>query len=148
MAEEDQDVKPLEILQSMIDIFAERLVGLRTQCSTSNELTQSEIRTLEVNTFEFFIRISLQIGSNFVNSPANILSVLHPTLIWCAFIWMPWNSCQDIPNRSYRFTFKVIERNWVWISEDGSGIHIQCVVRVHCCWHTFSEKLILLSPDC
>lgn len=49
MAEEDQDVKPLEILQSMIDIFAERLVGLRTQCSTSNELTQSEIRTLEVN---------------------------------------------------------------------------------------------------
>lgn len=49
MAEKDQDVETLEFSQSMIDIFAERLVGLRTQCSTSNELTQSEIRTLEVN---------------------------------------------------------------------------------------------------
>lgn len=50
MAEEDQDGKQsLGILQSMIDIFAERLVGLRTQCSTSNELTQREIRTLEVS---------------------------------------------------------------------------------------------------
>lgn len=48
MAEDDQDVKP-EILQSVIDTFANRLVGLRTQCSTSNELTQSEIRALEVN---------------------------------------------------------------------------------------------------
>lgn len=51
MAEEDQDVKPLDVLQSMIDIFADRLVGLRTQCSTSAELTQREIRTLEVTIY-------------------------------------------------------------------------------------------------
>lgn len=45
----DQDIRPaLDILQSMIDISADRLVGLRTQCSTSVELTQREIRTLEV----------------------------------------------------------------------------------------------------
>lgn len=44
MAEEDQDA----VLQPMIDTFADRLVGLRTQCSTSVELTQREIRTLEV----------------------------------------------------------------------------------------------------
>lgn len=38
----------LNIVQSMIDVSAERLEGLRTQCATSVELTQQEIRTLEV----------------------------------------------------------------------------------------------------
>lgn len=38
----------LHIIQSMIDVSAERLEGLRTQCATSAELTQQEIRTLEV----------------------------------------------------------------------------------------------------
>ncbi|XKL63629.1 hypothetical protein PGB90_005993 [Kerria lacca] len=55
MAEDDQDVKP-EILQSVIDTFANRLVGLRTQCSTSNELTQSEIRALEGKLIKLFSR--------------------------------------------------------------------------------------------
>lgn len=36
------------MVQSMIDISAEHLEGLRTQCATSAELTQQEIRTLEV----------------------------------------------------------------------------------------------------
>lgn len=52
MADEssDQDLrKYLQILQSMIDVSAERLEGLRTQCATSAELTQQEIRTLEVS---------------------------------------------------------------------------------------------------
>lgn len=40
--------KNLYIMQSMIDVSAERLEGLRTQCATSAELTQQEIRTLEV----------------------------------------------------------------------------------------------------
>lgn len=40
--------RDLDMLQSMIDISAERLEGLRTQCATSAELTQQEIRTLEV----------------------------------------------------------------------------------------------------
>ncbi|EZA49190.1 kinase suppressor of Ras 2 isoform X2 [Ooceraea biroi] len=39
--------RALEVVQSMIDISADRLEGLRTQCSTSAELTQQEIRTLE-----------------------------------------------------------------------------------------------------
>jgi kinase suppressor of Ras 2 len=38
----------LDVVQSMIDISADRLEGLRTQCATSAELTQQEIRTLEV----------------------------------------------------------------------------------------------------
>lgn len=48
--ETDQDtIQHLYNLQSMIDVSAERLEGLRTQCATSDELTQQEIRTLEVN---------------------------------------------------------------------------------------------------
>lgn len=41
--------KNLQVIQSMIDASAERLDGLRTQCATSAELTQQEIRTLEVS---------------------------------------------------------------------------------------------------
>ena len=51
MADEDaeQEIRrALDVVQSMIDISADRLEGLRTQCSTSAELTQQEIRTLEV----------------------------------------------------------------------------------------------------
>ncbi|XP_072385303.1 kinase suppressor of Ras 2 [Diabrotica undecimpunctata] len=50
MADEgsDQEVrKTLHMIQSMIDVSAQRLEGLRTQCATSAELTQQEIRTLE-----------------------------------------------------------------------------------------------------
>lgn len=35
--------------QAMIDINAEHLESLRTQCFTSSELTQNEIRGLEVS---------------------------------------------------------------------------------------------------
>lgn len=51
MADDDAGVeleRALDVLQSMIDISADRLEGLRTQCATSAELTQQEIRTLEV----------------------------------------------------------------------------------------------------
>ncbi|XP_043464776.1 kinase suppressor of Ras 2 [Leptopilina heterotoma] len=53
MADEDAEqeirsaLNDVYVVQSMIDISAERLEGLRTQCSTSAELTQQEIRTLE-----------------------------------------------------------------------------------------------------
>lgn len=41
-------IQTIETIQSMIDVSADILEGLRTQCSTSAELTQQEIRTLEV----------------------------------------------------------------------------------------------------
>ncbi|KAI4484473.1 hypothetical protein M0804_007039 [Polistes exclamans] len=44
---EQETRRALDVVQSMIDISADRLEGLRTQCSTSAELTQQEIRTLE-----------------------------------------------------------------------------------------------------
>lgn len=44
-------VQMIQTIQSMIDVSADRLEGLRTQCSTSAELTQQEIRTLEVTLY-------------------------------------------------------------------------------------------------
>lgn len=37
-----------ELIQNMIDISISSLQGLRTKCAASNDLTQQEIRTLEV----------------------------------------------------------------------------------------------------
>ncbi|KAJ0176406.1 hypothetical protein K1T71_007585 [Dendrolimus kikuchii] len=62
-AENDYDIKrvrdaiqTIETIQSMIDVSADRLEGLRTQCSTSAELTQQEIRTLEGKLVKHFSR--------------------------------------------------------------------------------------------
>lgn len=44
----------LDVIKSMIDISAERLESLRTQCATSAELTQQEIRTLEAKLVKMF----------------------------------------------------------------------------------------------
>lgn len=50
-AAEPEVRRALEVVQSMIDISANHLEGLRTRCVTSAELTQQEIRTLEVIIF-------------------------------------------------------------------------------------------------
>lgn len=42
-----------ELVQNMIDISISSLEGLRTKCATSNDLTQKEIRTLEVSAANF-----------------------------------------------------------------------------------------------
>ncbi|KAJ8722313.1 hypothetical protein PYW08_004715 [Mythimna loreyi] len=49
-------IQTIETIQSMIDVSADRLEGLRTQCSTSAELTQQEIRTLEGKLVKHFSR--------------------------------------------------------------------------------------------
>lgn len=55
--EPEQEIRrALDVLQSMIDISADRLEGLRTQCATSAELTQQEIRTLEGKLIKLFSR--------------------------------------------------------------------------------------------
>lgn len=43
-----QTIQTLLDINAMIDIHAKHLEGLRTQCSTSAELIQQEIRTIEV----------------------------------------------------------------------------------------------------
>ena len=67
MAEEDSDAetrRSLDVVQSMIDISADRLQGLRTQCATSVELTRQEIRTLEVTVPSALISTPLVALSN------------------------------------------------------------------------------------
>uniref|UniRef100_A0A8D8M8Z4 Kinase suppressor of Ras 2 n=1 Tax=Cacopsylla melanoneura TaxID=428564 RepID=A0A8D8M8Z4_9HEMI len=48
--------RALDVNQSMIDISADRLERLRTQCVTSAELTQHEIRTIEGKLIKLFSR--------------------------------------------------------------------------------------------
>jgi len=40
--------------QAMIDMNADHLEGLRTQCAVTAELTQNEIRILEMRTLEVY----------------------------------------------------------------------------------------------
>lgn len=54
MAEEE-----LEVIQSMIEITADRLERLRTQCATSAELTQQETRSLELKLIRMFCKLLL-----------------------------------------------------------------------------------------
>lgn len=49
----------LEVIQSMIDISADRLERLRTQCATSAELTQQETRSLESKLVRMFCELLL-----------------------------------------------------------------------------------------
>lgn len=44
----------VDVIQSMIDISSDRLEALRTQCVTSAELTQQEIRKLETKLVKMF----------------------------------------------------------------------------------------------
>lgn len=50
----------LDVIQSMIDISADRLEGLRTQCNSSAELTQHEIRTLESKLVKMFSELLIR----------------------------------------------------------------------------------------
>lgn len=59
----------LLVVQSMIDISADRLDGLRTQCATSAELTQQEIRTLEGKLVKLYSRLLLS-KSSYIESGA------------------------------------------------------------------------------
>ncbi|XP_018604299.1 kinase suppressor of Ras 1-like isoform X2 [Scleropages formosus] len=45
-----------ELLQNMIDISILSLQGLRTKCAASNDLTQQEIRTLEVKLMQYICK--------------------------------------------------------------------------------------------
>ena len=44
------------LLQDLIDISLSNLRGLRTKCAASNDLTQQEIRTLEVKLIDYIHR--------------------------------------------------------------------------------------------
>uniref|UniRef100_A0ABD2XN80 Kinase suppressor of Ras 2 n=1 Tax=Trichogramma kaykai TaxID=54128 RepID=A0ABD2XN80_9HYME len=73
--------RALEVIQSMIDISADRLEGLRTQCSTSVELTQQEIRTLEGKLIKLFARLIITKEKlAYESSPVDIRQTLQQWL--------------------------------------------------------------------
>lgn len=61
----------LDVIQDMIDISADRLEGLRTQCSTSATLTQKEIRSLETKLVRMFSELLLTKARLNERIPAN-----------------------------------------------------------------------------
>lgn len=54
-------IQTLLDINAMIDIHAKHLEGLRTQCSTSAELIQQEIRTIEVKQLHFIAYFLLDV---------------------------------------------------------------------------------------
>ena len=64
-SEEDPVKKALDqcmMIQSVIDFTAKHLYGLRTQCATTEEITQNEIRESEVR-FSFVFKTKLWVTS-------------------------------------------------------------------------------------
>lgn len=53
-----------ELIQNMIEISISSLQGLRTKCAASNDLTQQEIRTLEVRGPLFFFFTTQKMNEN------------------------------------------------------------------------------------
>lgn len=71
----------IEVLQSMIDISADRLDGLRTQCVTSSELTRQEIRTLETKLVRMFSELLAAKASLSKRPTSCEYTIIDPELI-------------------------------------------------------------------
>lgn len=99
-----------ELVQNMIDISISSLEGLRTKCATSNDLTQKEIRTLEVSTVIF---IFSQCTSFSINTPraVTVLFLGHSAYVYMLLLFFSpagatWNCgvtalmCKDLSSQS------------------------------------------------
>ncbi|RZF34514.1 hypothetical protein LSTR_LSTR011756 [Laodelphax striatellus] len=81
---EQAEVKNLYVNQKMIDVSADRLDGLRTQCATSAELTQQEIRTLEgklIKLFSYQLVAKSKIPEDVLPSEMKLLPSIHQWLM-------------------------------------------------------------------
>lgn len=67
-----------ELIQNMIDISISSLQGLRTKCAASNDLTQQEIRTLEVTSFSDVPEPGPAIESSLVKLRSHEAPTLRP----------------------------------------------------------------------
>lgn len=71
----------IDVLQSMLDISAERLNGLRKKCVTSSELTRQEIRTLETKLVRMFSELLTKKSSLLKRSLSNNCAEIDSDLI-------------------------------------------------------------------
>lgn len=67
-----------ELIQNMIEISISSLQGLRTKCAASNDLTQQEIRTLEVMSFSHMSQPRPAIESSLVKLRSHEALILCP----------------------------------------------------------------------
>ncbi|KAI8437144.1 hypothetical protein MSG28_010493 [Choristoneura fumiferana] len=91
-------VEMVETIQSMIDVSADRLEGLRTQCSTSAELTQQEIRTLEGKLLKHFSR-QLVIKARFEDELQRALGDVPCLPQWLRVVGLSAEAIQAVCNR-------------------------------------------------
>lgn len=78
----------IEVIQSMIDISADRLEALRTQCATSAELTQLEIRTLETKLVKMFSELLISKAKLSERLPKGITSTGTELKQWLRVVGM------------------------------------------------------------
>lgn len=81
-----------ELVQNMIDISISSLEGLRTKCATSNDLTQKEIRTLEVSKHPF---AWAQMYVSFAPQPSCISTNVTRVYV-CAGARCTWNNSASL----------------------------------------------------
>ncbi|XP_045448169.1 kinase suppressor of Ras 2 [Melitaea cinxia] len=91
-------IQMIETIQSMIDVSADRLEGLRTQCSTSAELTQQEIRTLEGKLVKHFSR-QLVIKAQFVEEIQRELGHVPSLRQWLRVVGLSVDAIEAVLSR-------------------------------------------------
>ncbi|CAH2095870.1 unnamed protein product [Euphydryas editha] len=91
-------IQMIETIQSMIDVSADRLEGLRTQCSTSAELTQQEIRTLEGKLVKHFSR-QLVIKAQFVEEIQRELGHVPSLRQWLRVVGLSIDAIEAVLSR-------------------------------------------------
>lgn len=86
-----------ELVQNMIDISISSLEGLRTKCATSNDLTQKEIRTLEVSTiWAEWLKFCCASSSKSIRKAVTVcyLFLGHCAFFFIAFSTINGNCCR------------------------------------------------------
>lgn len=89
--------------QAMIDINSEHLDGLRTQCATSVELTQNEIRALETKLIKLFSR--QVVAKKKYSGTENVAELQHypKLLLWLKVVGLSAKSIEGLSNKLTTF---------------------------------------------
>lgn len=72
----------IDVIQSMIDLSSDRLEALRTQCVTSAELTQEEIRKLETKLVKMFAELLITQAQLTKQLPKGLSSTGSELKLW------------------------------------------------------------------
>lgn len=89
--------------QAMIDINSEHLDGLRTECATSAELTQHEIRALETKLIKLFSRQVLAKRKCGECENAAELKNYPKLVLWLKVVGLSANSIEGLSNKLTTF---------------------------------------------